>query len=81
MQINVNLTSEPERLLEARYKREGLDLNADLTSWVMNQIAKEQRNLDITGATLEQVEAVATSREAKRAEALAAKEKEPAKDK
>lgn len=60
MNIQINLTQEQERLLKARYKREGVDLDSDLTNWVLNQVAKEQRNMDMTGATLEQVEVVAT---------------------
>lgn len=66
MQITVNLTSDEERLLKARYKREGADFEADLENWVLNQVAKEKRNMEMTGATIAQIEAVATSKENER---------------
>jgi len=66
MQINIDLSQEDERILKARYLREGIELEADMTSWVLSQVRKEKTLMEQTGATIAQIETVANAKAVER---------------
>lgn len=78
--MQIELTKEEERILKARYKRMGNDLNADLMVWINSQISKEKAFMEEAGIDLDGVEALATKQESKRENARLEAERKKSED-